>query len=265
MLFRSIWHYYLLSLFSYLFVADLYDKAAASCKGHVEDSNYETDHRELGRGYRIKRKVQHLDSESEKESDSGSEDSSVKKRARTYLSDKNLSKSKKKVPAPPPVPFVRPGRFVVSPHEIVRQKQHTPQLEKQSTKKTIVCKSSQKSHGKQVAKRIFNNMREKMQKEKDKKIMLGEKLCQRLRSNKLQKLCKDKASLYQDEETLDEQNVDDDLLDRNQSIEVGQNTEEEIVENLIESTIPLKQISEHQPSSTDTEVLLASLPKKNLF
>jgi len=45
--------------------------------------------------------------------------------------------------------------------------------------------------------------------------------------------------LHKDEETLDHQNVDDDsLLDRNQSIEVGQNTEEELVENFIESTTP---------------------------
>lgn len=61
-------------------------------QGHVEDSNYETDHHELGRGLRIKRKVQHLDSESEKESDSGSEDFSVKKKARTHLSKKSLPK-----------------------------------------------------------------------------------------------------------------------------------------------------------------------------
>jgi len=60
--------------------------------------------------------------------------------------------------------------------------------------------------------------------------------------------------------------VDDDsyLLDRNQSIEgVEQNTEEELVENFIESTIPLKQIPEHRPSSTDTEVLLASSSKED--
>jgi len=102
------------------------------------------------------------------------------------------------IPTPPPVPFVGPGRFVISPYKLVRQnKQHTPQLEKQSTKKTIVCKSSPKSNRKQVAKRIFDNMREKMQKEKDKKIVLREKLCQLLPSKKLQKLCKDKASLYQ--------------------------------------------------------------------
>lgn len=95
MLFRSICHYHLVSLFSYLiFVADLYDKAAASCKGHVKDSNYETDNRELGRGLRIKRKVQHLNSESEKESDSGSEDFSVKKKAWTHLNKKS-SKIKK--------------------------------------------------------------------------------------------------------------------------------------------------------------------------
>lgn len=260
----------MLSLFSYLiFIADSYDKAAASCKGHVEDSNYETDHRELGRGYRIKRKVQHLDSESEKESDSGSEDSSVKKKARTRLSNKNLPKSKKTISTPPPVPF-GPERFVVSPHKLVRQnKQHTLQLEKQSTKKTIVCKSFPKSNRKQVAKRIFDNMREKMQKEKDTKIMLREKLCQLLPSKKLQKLCKDKASSYQDEETLDQQNVDDDsyLLNKNQNIEeVKQNTEEEeLVENFIESTISLKRIPEHRASSTDTEILLASSSKEDFI
>lgn len=45
--------------------------------------------------------------------------------------------------------------------------------------------------------------------------------------------------MYRDEETLDHQNVDDDsLLDRNQSIEIEQNTEEELVENFIESTTP---------------------------
>lgn len=91
---------------------DLYDKAAVSCKGHVEDSNYETDYHELGRGHRIKRKVQRLDSESDNESDSGSQDSTVKK-ARTRLINKSLSKLKKIIPAPSPVPFVATRKFVV--------------------------------------------------------------------------------------------------------------------------------------------------------
>ncbi|XP_071582375.1 uncharacterized protein [Temnothorax nylanderi] len=233
---------------------DLYEKAAASCKGHVEDSNYETDNRELGRGHRIKRKVQHLDTESEKESDSGSEEFSVKKKQKS-LSKKSLPKSKKTVPTPPPVPLVKSKRFLTSPHKLVRQKQHSPQLEKQSTYKTIVCKSSGKSDGKQVVKRIFN-MREKMQKEKEKENALSKKICL-LRSKKLQKPCKDKASLYEDTEMFDQENVDDDSsLDRSPSIEVGQNTEEELVENLNES-IPLKNIPE-QRFSTDTEVSASS-------
>lgn len=108
-------------------------------------------------------------------------------------------------------------------------------------------------------------MREKMQKENDKKIALSKKLCQ-LPSTKLKKPCKDKASLYEDKEMFDQQNVDDDsLLDRSQSIEVGENTEEELVENVYESTSPVKNIPEQRSSSTDTEVLASSSKKDFVF
>lgn len=166
-----------------IYMTDLYDKAAASCKGYVEDSNYETNHRELGRGHRIKKKVQRLDSESDNESDSGSQDSTVKK-ARTRLTNKSLSKLKKITPAPPPVPFVATRKFVVSPHEIVR---HTPQLEKQSPKKMNICKYSRNSNKNQVAKQILN-MKKDMKKEKNENTMLSEKLRQLLSSKNLQKI-----------------------------------------------------------------------------
>ena len=83
----------------------------------MDDFNYKTDHRELGRGHRIKRKVQRLDSESENESDSELQDSRVKK-ARTRPTIKNTLKLKKTIPAPPPMSFVAARKCVVSPHEV---------------------------------------------------------------------------------------------------------------------------------------------------
>lgn len=165
------------------------------------------------------------------------------------------------VPEPPPVPFVAPRRFVTSPHELVRQ--HTPQLEKQSPKKINISKYSRNSNKSEVTKRIFN-MRKKMLEEKHENIGLSEKIRQLLSSKKS---CKGKASLHQDEETLEHQNVDDyGLLDKNQSFEVDQSIEEEPIENVepVESITSEKQsISEHQLSSTDTEVLLSNVSNNN--
>ncbi|XP_036148772.1 uncharacterized protein LOC118647630 isoform X1 [Monomorium pharaonis] len=229
---------------------DLYDKAAASCKGYVEDSNYETDHRELGRGHRTKRKIQRLDSESENESDSGLQNSRVKK-GKTRSSNKNLQKLKKTIPAPPPVSFVMPRR---SPHELVRQQ--TLELEKQPLKKININKISENEN--QVTKRIFN-MKKKIQEEKAENTTLSEKLRQLLSNKKLQKSCKDKPTLYQDEKTLEHQNVDDFDLDKIENFE-NQNFEKEN----ITSTIPEKQIvSEYCPSSTDTKILSPSSSEKD--
>lgn len=171
-------------------VTDLYDKAAVSCKGYVEDSNYETDHCELGRGHRRKRKVRHLDSDSDDGSDSEMQSSTAKK-PRTYLINKNLLKSKRTVP--PPVPFSAPEKLVISSQDLVRQ--HTPQLEKQSPKKINIYTYSRKSNKNQVTKRIFD-MKKKMQEEKDKKTGLSEKLRQLLSNKKLQKPYQDKATVF---------------------------------------------------------------------
>lgn len=225
----------IVSLYYYLiFVADLYEKTAASCKGHVEDSNYETDHRDLGKGRRIKRKVQRLESDNESEKESDLEDSTTKK-PRTRLIDNSLPR-KKAILAPPCVPLVTSKRFVVSPHKIVRQNQHTPQIEKQLVKK-INLKSSRNNNRNQVAKRIFNNMK-KMQ-EEEKKSQCVKKLGQSLQ-NKLQKTYKSKLSLHQNEETLEEQNIDDDgLLDQNVTTEVEHSTDEKVVGNITEGTFHL--------------------------
>jgi len=225
----------------------------------VEDSNYKTDNRELGRGHRIKRKVQRLDSESENESDLGSQDYRVKK-ARTRPSNKNLSKLKKTVPVPPPVPFVTSRKSVVSPHDLVRQ--HIPQLKKQSPKKINICKSSQNDKKNQVTKRIFN-IRKKMQEEKNENTVLSEKLRQLLSSKELQKSCKSNTSLHQDKKIPEHQNVDNcDLLDENQNFGVDQSFEEFVDD--IELTSEKQIVFEHCPSSTGIKVLLFSSSEKNL-
>jgi len=225
----------------------------------VEDSNYETDNRELGRGHRIKRKIQRLDSESENESDLGSQDFRVKK-ARTRPNNRNLSKLKKTIPVPPPVPFIASRKSVVSPHDLVRQ--HTPQLEKQSPKKINICKSSRNDKKNQVTKRIFN-IREKMQEEKNENTVLSGKLRQLLSSKELQKPCKSKTFLHQDKEIPEHQNVDNcDLLDENQNFGVDQSFEEFVDD--IELTSEKQIVFEHCPSSTDIKVLSSSSSEKNL-
>ena len=84
---------------------------------NVEDSNYETDHCELDRRHRRKRKV-HLDSESNNGSDSEMQNSTVKK-PRTYLINKNFLKSKKTLS--PPVPFSASEKLVIFPQDLVGQ------------------------------------------------------------------------------------------------------------------------------------------------
>lgn len=107
-----------------------YPDAAKACKMYIDDSNYKTD-KQLGRGFRKKRKPDHLDSsessdkEFQSKVDLNDKRNKMIKKSNSYNTQKKTSKKcKTSIKAPPSVPL--PEKRRLSPETITRQ--HIPQL-----------------------------------------------------------------------------------------------------------------------------------------
>lgn len=123
-----------------------YPDAAKACKMYIDDSNYETD-KQLGRGFRKKRKPDHLDSsessdkEFQSKVDLNDKRNKMIKKSNSYNTQKKTSKKcKTSIKAPPSVPL--PEKRRLSPETITRQ--HIPQLSKQPSFLLSVAKDSGK-------------------------------------------------------------------------------------------------------------------------
>lgn len=164
--------------FIFFYFIATYPDAANACKKYIADSNYETD-KQLGRGFRQKRKPSHLDS-SDSESDTEFEskvDLNNKRKKMIKKSDsyntqtKTSKKSKIAIPVPPPVPL--PENLRLSPDKIT--KRYIPA--KQSSFLISVAKDSgrnranflQKSLQENEKKRELFEKQERQEKQKLKK------------------------------------------------------------------------------------------------
>lgn len=169
---------------------DTYINAVNSCKGVMEDSNYETD-REFGRGKRKKKKINHFDSESEKESDNKIKFDAKSKRMKK---EANVFKHTKKIVPPPPVPFSK----MLSPEKITRQ---YIKLEKPPVLNILVSEPSKKSHV-----NVLKNIKRKSQEEMDKRAQLLEKLkkCRHEKQHSTQQMS---YSSFSTQNTMQEQKM----------------------------------------------------------
>ncbi|XP_025263565.1 uncharacterized protein LOC105249208 isoform X2 [Camponotus floridanus] len=179
--------------------------AIISCKGIIDDSNYETD-KEFGKGMRKKKKNCFFDSsESEKESDnnkcpvkSKTIEKNNKKQFKKYT---NVSKNIKKIAPPPSISasFCK-STCMLSPERQSKTRQHIKQPKLPLNIK--ISESSKQSHTDTI--NVLRNIREK-NKESDKRTQLFE----RLKKHGHEKLHKyeEKAALSSMQETLQEQNI----------------------------------------------------------